>query len=100
MKKKLFEKIISWGDKKFPQETLLQMIDKLDEEFDEVCDDIFIHKSSKTKEFADFFIVAMRLAAKCGFSYDELNSIIEEKFLIIESQEFELKKGVYKRIKA
>jgi len=103
MEKQLFEEIIEWQDKTSPKSLAIGKTMYLWKETQELLDAL-VHKADVKEvedEIADCFMLLAGIAAKLGYSYEELQQIIQNKFDIVQTREWQepTENGEYYHVK-
>lgn len=81
MNKNQYVVITNWQDKTFTKATPLSCVNHLEEEVGELKKSIESGKVDK-EEIADCFMLLMGVCNKSGFSYEDVVTLINEKYVV------------------
>lgn len=103
MEKQLFKDIIEWQDKTFPKSLVIGKTMHLWKETQELLDAL-VHKADVKdieNEIADCFMLLAGITANQGYSYEEMQRIIKNKFDIVQTREWQepTENGEYYHVK-
>lgn len=101
MTEELFNEITAWQEETFGNATALSKVNHLIEEVGELKEDLENGNPMVKHEFADCILLLYGSAKSHGFSYNDINTIIREKFEIVKQRKWGEpdENGVVKHIK-
>lgn len=88
MTEELFNQITEWQKATFGQATALSKVNHLVEEVQELKEDLENSNPMVHHEFADCFLLLFGAASSHGYSYNDINTIIREKFEIVKTRKW------------
>ena len=87
--RKLIEEIHEWQKTTFPKSDALSKLEHLKEEVDELEVEVQIFETKKVEaEFADCFILLFGAAFNAGFTFENIERLIQEKFEVNKGRDW------------